>query len=331
MSVASDPQQTLRIWALLDERAGNRSQVLGVAEALSKPFNSISLQNGFLGKLPNFILGARLSGITTESRQQIKAPWPDLIIAAGRRTAPIARYIKKTNNNKTFICQIMSPGRSGFDDFDLIASLSHDLVPDGPNVIQIMTAPNRINKQSLKTAYKQWAPVFEPLPSPRIAVLMGGSTKNKQFTSVMTDQFINQVRSFKNDLNGSLMISSSPRSGDVGKQFLSGFMDADYAFDWQLNTKNPYMGLLAWADHLVVTGESVSMCSEACASKAQVHIFAPKPLISRKHTRFLDFLYKHKYALPLEHAQSTIKNAGICPPINSADDVASEIIKRLDT
>lgn len=328
--MTSKSHSALRIWALLDERAGNRSQVLGVAETLSKPYDCIHLISSHLGKLPNIFLGAGLSGITPKSRQQIKAPWPDLIIAAGRRTAPIARYIKKMNNDQTFICQIMTPGKSGFNDFDLIASLSHDMVPDRTNVLQITTAPNCINAEVLQKSYKRWAPVFEPLRYPRIAVLMGGSTKNKQFTPAMTDQLIRHVHSFKNDFNGSLIISTSPRSGDIGKQFLSGFADADYVYDWQLKAENPYMGLLAWADHLIVTGESVSMCSEACASKAQVHVFAPKPLISPKHARFLDYLYTNGLAIPLEKSKPSPPHTVICSPINSADDIAREIIERLD-
>jgi uncharacterized protein len=80
-----------RVWVLADERPGNANQALGVAEALGWPFEVKELRFGRLAKLPNLMLGHSLAGLTENSRAALTSPWPDLVIAAGRRSAPVAR------------------------------------------------------------------------------------------------------------------------------------------------------------------------------------------------------------------------------------------------
>lgn len=43
---------------------------------------------------------------------------------------------------------------------------------------------------------------------------------------------------------------------------------------WDGQGENPYFGMLAWADHLLVTEDSVCMVSEACATGRPVYVVA---------------------------------------------------------
>jgi mitochondrial fission protein ELM1 len=52
---------------------------------------------------------------------------------------------------------------------------------------------------------------------------------------------------------------------------------------------NPYPGLLAWADRIVVTPDSVNLLSEACATSVPVHVAAGAGVRGR-HARFLQAL-----------------------------------------
>jgi mitochondrial fission protein ELM1 len=52
---------------------------------------------------------------------------------------------------------------------------------------------------------------------------------------------------------------------------------------------NPYPGLLAWADRIVCSPDSVNMISEACATRAPVFVFDPDRVRGRPR-RFLDAL-----------------------------------------
>src|SRR5690606_18429015 len=126
------------IWVLADDRAGNVAQAIGVAEAMRRPYTVKDIRYTSLARLPNALQGASLVGLTPGTRAAFAPPWPDLVIAAGRRTAPAARWIKR-QNPRTFLAQIMNPGRAGAADFDLIAVPEHDCqIPggDAPNVVR---------------------------------------------------------------------------------------------------------------------------------------------------------------------------------------------------
>ena len=56
---------------------------------------------------------------------------------------------------------------------------------------------------------------------------------------------------------------------------------------WDGQGPNPYFGLLAWADAVVVTGDSVNMICEACATGRRV-LIQPFSGASRKFNRFYE-------------------------------------------
>lgn len=88
-----------RVLVLADNRAGHANQALGVAEALDAPFAALRLRYNRLARLPNALLGATARHAAADSRPA--PPWPDLVIAAGRRTAPVARAVKARSGGRT--------------------------------------------------------------------------------------------------------------------------------------------------------------------------------------------------------------------------------------
>ena len=56
--------------------------------------------------------------------------------------------------------------------------------------------------------------------------------------------------------------------------------------------RNPYLGLLAWADHLLVTADSINMVSEASAVGKPLYVVQP----SKTHRRFRHF-HEHMLAI----------------------------------
>ena len=121
------------IWNLIDDRAGNQSQCLGVGEALGLKYEIRDLKYTPAAALPNFVMGKSFGGLTASSRVNLVEPWPDIIIAAGRRCSPVARHIKTLNNGNTFLVQIMYPGDTGLDEFDLVCTPRHDEIKGGAN------------------------------------------------------------------------------------------------------------------------------------------------------------------------------------------------------
>lgn len=313
-----------RVWALCDERAGNRSQVLGVAEALGFPFERREIRYGPGARLPNLVLGAALAPLTTESRAGLGPPWPDIVIGAGRRAAPVMRALKRAGGDQGFIVQLMDPGRPRRG-LDLIAAPLHDGVPRSANVIATVGAAHRVTADGLAAARATWAALLEHLPRPRIAVLVGGPTKRRAFTRQMARALAAAVSRMAEQAGGSLLVSTSRRTGPAEDDLIAGITVPHHGYRYRDAGANPYMGYLALADAVVVTGESASMCTEACATEGPVYIYAPPGFVIEKHTRLHQFLFEKGLARPFDGSLEP----WVHPPVNSAGAIAEEVLKRL--
>ncbi len=318
--------ENISIWVLADDRAGNVSQCLGVAEALGLPFEIKNIAYGAMGKLPNFLLGSSLRALTKESAEKICAPWPGLVLAAGRRTAPIARYIKKKNAGKTKIVQIMHPGSTGAGDFDMICVPEHDGKILAANEFAMFGAPHRVTETKLSQARKDWAERLEHLAHPRIGLIVGGATKNKVFNREMALDLAREINRLAQEHSGSVLVTTSRRTGDVADDLMDEISVPSFKFKWGDEGENPYFGFLALSDHLIVTGDSVSMCSEACATGKPVYIYAPDGMISEKHQRMVNSLCDKGYAKLFDGNLTDEKLL----QLQTAQDIVIELKRRLD-
>lgn len=316
------------IWVLADDRAGNNSQSLGVAEALGFETEIKQIRYTKWVKLPNCLRGASTIGIDQASAERLKPPFPDFAIAAGRRTAPVLRWLKKQSGGKTKIIQIMFAGNVGIKDFDLIVLPEHDgckLIR--PNILRVVGAPHRITPERLKSEREKWADAFKDLPVPKIALIVGGATKDKPFTPAMARDLAEKAVAFSKAVGGrSFLVTTSRRTGAEQEKILRETLpDPKYFYGWgDTQNENPYFGFLACADYILVTGDSVSMCSEACAANAPVFIYAPQGSVGKKHALLHCQLYDGGYAQPLD-GDANIKEH---KPLNAAQAVADEIKRR---
>ncbi|CAA7611347.1 mitochondrial fission ELM1 family protein [Magnetospirillum sp. UT-4] len=313
-----------RVWVLADDRAGNVAQCLGVAEALGRPFAVKAVRYGRLGGLPNPLRGASLLGVTAETGAALAPPWPDLVIAAGRRTAPVARWIKRQCGAR--LVQVMDPGPGGRDEFDLICVPNHDGAPPrGANVMAVTGAPHRVTAARLAAEAEVWRPRFAHLPRPWLALVVGGATRKRPFPPEMAAELGRRAAALAE--GGSLLVTTSRRTGaDSEEALLAVLPEPRFVHRWGAGGDNPYFGFLALADAVVVTGDSVSMACEACAAPAPLYLFAPPGWAADKHARLHAELYALGLARPLE--EGTRLQAWTHPPLNAAGAIAAEIIRR---
>ena len=93
------------------------------------------------------------------------------------------------------------------------------------------------------------------------------------------------------------------------------------------NAKNTYLKNLSLSNEIVVTGDSMSMISEACETRKPVRIYYNTKFCSNKHIRFCNSLIKKKYAFPFDtlgKKQLTIK------VLNTSKKIALCIKKNLN-
>jgi mitochondrial fission protein ELM1 len=314
--------ESVPVWVLADDRAGNVSQALGVAEALALPFAVKTIRYDRWAKLPNLLRGAGLIGIEAESRTALVPPWPRLVIAAGRRTAPVARWIKRQCGAR--LVQIMDPGGPGRDDFDLIAIPAHDRPRPAANVLEIIGAPHRVGPARLTEEAKRWESAFAALPRPWIAVIVGGATRQRPFPVDMAEDLGRRVAALAAAAHGSVLLTTSRRTGAAQSQALAAALpEPRWLHLYGQPGDNPYFGFLALADAIVVTGDSVSMCCEACAAPAPVFIWSPPGWVAPKHERLHTLLYQRGLARPLDSVADL--SPWDRPRLDAAGDIAAAL------
>ena len=307
------------VWVLADDRAGNVNQLLGVAEALGWPYERKEVRYTSWVKLPNLLRGATLRGVTKDTAQGLKAPFPDLVLGAGRRMYPVARYIKKCSP-KTKIVQLMNPGSAGFSEADLIVLPAHDAYNGHKkNVVRVLGTAHRVTQERLKKEKKKWSKIFARYADPFVSVIVGGTTKKQPFTEEMARDLAYKLLQMK---AGAFLITTSRRTPKVVVDTLQKLLTKKktYIYKYGDKAENPYFGLLACAQQIVVTGDSMSMCSEACGVGVPVFIFAPKSVMSAKHLRFHQQLYTKGYATELGSGQVVFGQI-----LNPAAEIAQHI------
>lgn len=267
-------------WVLLDDRPGNSTQSLGMAEALGWSYQAIELRFGPLAGLHPRLRGASRLGLDASSRRRLKAPWPDLVIAAGGRPAAVARWIRRQSAGNSRLVQLGRRGGAVAWHFDLVVTPRNARLWPHPNRIETTLPPNRIEAASLSEAAARWKPIFADAPRPRIALLVGGATSLYRFEAADARRLGELATQLVRRVGGSIFVTTSRRTGDAAARELAAALPEVHHFHhWnQPAHQNPYLGYLALADTLVVTGESESMLAEVCATDRPVLIHALPPV-----------------------------------------------------
>lgn len=283
MPVAPSEPQALEsaagVWLLTSYRAGDNAQVLGLAEALGWRFEIKTLRFRKTEFITNRLLGSTLAGVIDEGSSALAPPWPDLVISAGRRNEPVARWIqaqarRASPSRRTRLVHL---GRPWADPrhFDLIVTTPQYRVPARSNVLTIGAPLHRITAAGLTEAGKRWAPAFAALPRPWIAILVGGNSPPYVFDAAMARELAQQADALAHQRGASLLVTTSPRTRpEAAAALREAIAKPAFFHDWTPDPgTNPYLGLLALADEFIVTGESMSMAAEACSTGKPVHLF----------------------------------------------------------
>lgn len=271
------PSGPLTCWALSDGRRGMENQVLGLAEALARQrpmrieTKRVALKAPYRW-LPYPLLGRNAfdpERILEAASDPIAPPWPDLLIACGRLTIPLSIAVRRLSKGRTFTVQTQNP-QVPLNRFDLVLPPRHDGL-SGPNVLGLTGAPNRVSKARLDEGRAAFADLLAPLPRPLAAVLIGGDSKSYRLDAAHLERLVSGLGSLL-DQGFGLAITTSRRTGSANEAHLKAALEPRGAYLWNGEGENPYFGLLAHADHILVTADSTNMLTEAAATGKPVHI-----------------------------------------------------------
>lgn len=262
------------VWAFLSYRAGESQQILGLAEAAAQRLQgelrvlrpAWTRPASLLGLLRRISLG----GVGQDTRTELTSGRPDLFVTAGLRNEPVARWIARRNAGRTLTVML---GRTWapHDAFDLVVTTPQYRLLPHPHVLENAGTIHRLTAERLAEERSRWAERYAALPRPRLGVLVGGDSGPFHLGARNAERLASRARALAGE--GSVIGTTSSRTPRIATRILADALpDADlWRFD--AGEHNPYFGILAWADALLVTGDSIAMVSEAVATGKPVRVF----------------------------------------------------------
>jgi hypothetical protein len=265
-----------RVWLLLGEKRGDNAQILNLAEAVGWDFEikKIFVQPQWVDGKPR--VRPSLDHIDVSRSDELAPPWPDLVITAGRRLCSVGLWIKQASGGRTRFVMVGRPRRM-LGAVDLIVVAAHYVLPPGPNVAFHDLPLMHVDPEALASAAKIWRPRLADMPRPLSALMVGGPTGGLRFDlEVARDLFEKTLRSVEK-AGGSLYVTTSRRTPPEVVELLRRECPDGarlYVFDPDSSpSENPYHGLLALADHFIVTTDSASMMVEVARLGRSLSIY----------------------------------------------------------
>jgi mitochondrial fission protein ELM1 len=267
---------------LCTDLAGLRAQALGLAEAAGLQAEMRTL----VPRAPWSRLSPRLwpNPRHTVEPEALAGPLPGLLIGCGGVGARVVAAMRRPGVR---VVAIQHP-RMPLDKFDLVFAARHDGIT-GPNVIVTRTALHRVTQARLAEERARWAAQFAAQNRPLVAVLLGGSNGRYRFEPDLARELALQLAALMRTRGIGLIITPSRRTAPEVVAVLREILVPAGAWIWDGGGENPYFGMLACADAILVTADSVSMVSEAVATSVPVYLLR-LPGKSRRIGMFMDGL-----------------------------------------
>ena len=245
---------------------------------------------------------------------------PHIAIGCGRQAALATRLLRDHGSKAV---QLLDP-RIGTHHWDLVVAPEHDGLR-GDNVITMMGSLHPVDDLWLAQA-RHDAPHIAAFPSPHTLLLVGGPTRHAALDDAGVHSLLRDLRALAVAEGGSFSAVASRRTPT---HWCDALVDGDTAVPglrWrdERDGPNPYAGLLAHADRIICTPDSVNMLSEAAATLAPVFVWSPH-IVRGRPRRFIDEL--------LESGRARVLDDTLAPfavePLRETARVADEVTRRL--
>ncbi len=246
------------LWVLLGTRHGDNQQLLSIASALNVPFRAIPLSFNLAATLAPAILGA--GRLSWTSQAPLVAPWPRMVLAAGRKSVPAARWIRRQSLGRTRLVHVNRPW-APLSWFDLVITTPQYALPQRPNVVCNLMP-------FLPPAAAEPAPVLLPnraarLPRPWTVVLVGGNSRPHVLSEAAAASLASTVNARVREVGGSAWVLDSPRTPQSAMAIIEKSIEVPACVSRWRDGEKLYRPLLGQADGFIVTADSAAMLTEA--------------------------------------------------------------------
>lgn len=337
-----NPNRPLRVW-VIKATPGDMSPRLAVARQLGgQNVEVITLEDQ---RDPIEFIRRRY-GITDP--RQAAAMLPDVIIGGYSGDGEFIQRVKQLTGGRTRGVNMLVADKS-YDlgsvfsmeemaGYDLIYGYPHQRLQIPPHLqdrVRILdTLPSPVTPESLQHAANQWQSSLGLYARrhPVITVLVGGriDARHPFLTADEAASLGQQVNRVAGRLGGSLLVTTSMRTTPAATEAFRREITVRPSYIHQFNpdapaAQNPYQAMLAYSDVIVVTGDSLSMVSDAIATGKPVYIYAPPGTLPPMQQAYVDRLIQLGAARPYEDLERFGPQPTHYPRVNSAAQVAADV------
>ena len=307
----------MKIWGISNGSKGSDIQLEAISRALS---HDVSYFHANLSFPWSAVAPYKIAELGVVGDKRFKPPFPDMVIACGRRAVPAARYLKRRSAGKCFTVFLQNPIINP-KVFDFVWAPAHDEVT-GDNVMTTILGPHGLTHESLKSEVASWQKRLSPsiVDGKIVGILIGGPNKYYDFDKLEMQNLASNLLMLAQQ-GHRLIISLSSRSRDDYVNILRKTLAEHDYYLWHGKGDNPYKAILGIADHLIVTGDSVNMIGEACFPGVPVQVYFLRGH-SRRFNRFYEHLLAGNYVKPFEGKLESWDYE----PRNATDDIVAKIL-----
>lgn len=237
-----------------------------------------------------------------DSYETLMKTYSEFVVSCGSSLAGVNVFMSKENNAKNII--VMRPGALSFKKFSLLIIPRHDRPLRADNVLETVLAPNLIDSESLERDGDRLSKEFFSIEKDEkfIGVLIGGDNPELSLTEELADKAVASLLKFCEQHDAKLLVTTSRRTaGGVETVLKERLGDNPYCrlliIANEKNIDAAVGGILSLSKIVVVSGESISMVSEAVSSGKKTVVFRleKRRMAKTKHELAIEDLAREGY------------------------------------
>jgi KDO2-lipid IV(A) lauroyltransferase len=219
------------------------------------------------------------------SYASLMATYADFVISSGSNLAPVNVFMARENNAKNIV--VMKQGNVRLSKFDLAIIPRHDRPGARGNVLVTDLVPNLIDEGRLRADGETLKKRLAMRDGVKVGLLIGGDNPDYILTEETIREVIDGTLKAAERLNAEILLTTSRRTPQAVERILKQKLSGNdrcglLVIANEKNLDDAVGGILGLSDVILVSGESVSMVSEAVSSGKPVAVFRLKKTTTRR-------------------------------------------------
>jgi mitochondrial fission protein ELM1 len=258
-------------------------------------------------------------------------PWPDLVIAAGRRPRRVARRIGRRSRGRSRVVEILGLGGRSALPFDLVVTHGDSDLPLDRYRIETLGPLTANAGEIIRDAEASEAGAHAEAARPRVVMLIGPASDTHPLNAELTGKMAEQTRALTEAAGASLFaVTTCDAEADVDRA-LCRVVGAGHHVSESADRDGESGLILALADGIVVCGNDQTLLAKAAEMGKPLYIYPVPAQIRKLRTRIARWVDARAHAHPvnrrgtqrpqkhLEYLCARLIERGIVAPLPNLD------------